>query len=282
MEERHELIDEQHDILTHPGRRNKIYVLSVDPVLAADVYDRIHEDNRLEDCEIVRPHATGIREAVEEIGRIAPDTTTARLLILDVRRATLPKLRGVFNTIVGYNRKDFNKLCFTILIGDGPPTLFANGRGVDVFVLYLASHRVDYHPAVFFFDPLLHYEPGEIEARAIDDEFTLPDAIPRRLRPHFRRSDDVNVGKIRRFFRAAGKDAETRHRRRRMLKRMYKQRIAEQFPGRENRLKAWMSRRGLHLATERLNLYPLYFEDWVHDLLQKARRNASATPRRAG
>ncbi|MBN1458743.1 MAG: hypothetical protein JXA57_04350 [Armatimonadetes bacterium] len=274
MEERQELIDEQHDILTHPGRRDKIYILTVDPVLAADVCDRIHEDTRLKDCELIRPHATSIRDAVEEIAQTAKDTTTARLLILDVRRASLPKLRSVFNAIVGYNRKDFNKLCFTILIGDGPPTLFASGRGVDVFVLYLASHRVDYHPAVFFFDPLLHYEPGEVEARAIDDEFTLPNAIPRRLLPHFRKSDDVNVGKIRRFFRATGKDPETQHRRRRMLKRMYKRRIAEQFPGRESKLKAWMSRRGLHLATERLNLYPLYFEDWVYDLMQKARDNA--------
>lgn len=277
MEERQELTDEQHDILTHPGRRDKIYILSIDPMLAEDVHERISEDARLEICEVWRPQAVDIRDAVDEISQAAPETTNARLLVLDVRRASLPKLRGVFNAIVGYNRKDFNKLCYTILIGDGPPTLFAPGRGVDVFVLYLAAHRVDYHPAVFFFDPLLHYEPGELEARAIDDEFTLPDAIPRRLRPHFRQADNVNVGKIRRFFRATGKDPETRHRRRRMLKRMYKKRITEQFPGRENRLKAWMSRRGLHLATERLNLYPLYFEDWVFDLMEKARRNATAS-----
>ncbi len=277
MEERQELIDEQHDILTHPGRRDKIYILTVDPVLGADVYDRIHEDTRLKGCELIRPHATSIRTAVEEIAQLARDTTAARILIFDVRRASLPRLRGVFNAIVGYNRKDFNRLCFTLLIGDGPPTLFADGRGIDVFVLYLASHRVDYHPAVFFFDPLLHYEPGEVEARAIDDEFTLPNAIPRRLLPHFRKSDDVNVGKIRLFFRATGKDPETRHRRRRMLKRMYKKRIAEQFPGREGRLKALMSRKGLHLATERLHLYPLYFEDWVHDLMQQARDNARAS-----
>ncbi len=274
MVERQELIDEQHDILTHPGRQDKIYILTLDLVLAADVYDRIHADSRLKDYEILRPRATGVREAVEEIGRMAPDTTKARLLVLDVRRATLPKLRGVFNAIVGYNRKDFNKLCYTILVGDGPPTLFGNGRGVDVFVLYLASHRVDYHPAVFFFDPLLHYEPGELEARAIDEEFTLPNAIPKRLRPHFRQNDNLDVDKIRRFFRATGRDSETRHRRRRMIKRMYRKRIAEQFPGRESRLKAWMSHRGLHLATERLNLYPLHFEDWVDDLMRKARHNA--------
>jgi hypothetical protein len=275
--ERQELIDEQHDILTHPGRRDKIYILTIDPVLAADVYERVHAYPKLKHCELVRPRATAVRDAVGEIAQFAQDTTTARILVLDVRRATLPKLRGILNAIVGYNRKDFNKLCYTVLIGDGPPTLFANGRGVDVFVLYLASHRVDYHPAVFFFDPLLHYEPGELEARAIDDEFTLPDGIPRRLIPYFQRSENVKVDKIRRFFRATGKDHETHRRRRRMLKRMYKKRIAEQFPGRERQLRAWMSRKGLHLATERLHLYPLYFEDWVYDLIQKARQNASAS-----
>ena len=43
MEERQELIDEQHDILTHPGRRDKVYILTVDPVLATDVYESEHE-----------------------------------------------------------------------------------------------------------------------------------------------------------------------------------------------------------------------------------------------
>jgi hypothetical protein len=272
--EREELIDEQHDVLTHPGRRDRIYILTIDPILAADVYERIHAYPKLANCELVRPRATAIRDAVEEITQFAQDTTTARVLILDVRRATLPKLRGAFNTVIGYNRRDINKLCYTVLIGDGPPTLFADGRGIDVFVLYLASHRVDYHPAAFFFDPLLHYQPGELEARAIDDEFALPDSIPRRLIPYFQKSENVKVDKIRRFFRAMGKGHEMYRRRRRMLKRMYKKRIAEQYPGREGQLKAWMSRKGLHLATERLHLYPLYFEEWVHDLIQRARQNA--------
>lgn len=274
MVERIELLDERQDILTHPGRQDRIYVLTVDPALGADVCERIGADDRLKDVELIRPRATSVRDAVEEIARMAPATTSARLLVLDVRRATLPKLRSVFNPIVGYNRKDFNKLCYTLLIGDGPPTLFANGRGVDVFVLYLASHRVDYHPAAFFFDPLLHYEPGELEARAIDDEFTIPNTIPRILRPHLAQSEDVNVGKLRRYFRATGKDAETKQHRQRKLRRMYRKHIAEQFPDRQEKLKAWMSRGGLHLATERLHLYPLHFEDWVVQSMVKARRNA--------
>ena len=46
-------------------------------------------------------------------------------------------------------------------------TGYQNGRGLDVFTIYLGAHRVDYHPAVFFFDPLLHYQPGELEMQAI-------------------------------------------------------------------------------------------------------------------
>jgi hypothetical protein len=31
----------------------------------------------------------------------------------------------------------------------------------------------------------------------------------------------------------------------------------------------------MRLATEKLHLYPLFLEDWVFDLIRKARRNAS-------
>jgi hypothetical protein len=32
---------------------------------------------------------------------------------------------------------------------------------------------------------------------------------------------------------------------------------------------------GLQLATEKINLYPLFFEDWVHNLMQRAQENAA-------
>jgi hypothetical protein len=187
---------------------------------------------------------------------------------------TLPRLRKPFNAIVGYNRRDFNKLCYTICIGDGPVNLFQDGHVVDLFVPYLASHRVDFHPAVFFFDPFLHYEPSDMRPQALDDEFVIPDAIPKRLVPYFR-SNATKVGPIRQFFRAVDKDEETRHQRRRTLRHLYKKRLAEQFPGHEDQFKDLLSRRGIQLASEKLNLYPLHFEDWVHELMRKARRNAS-------
>lgn len=281
MVEREELIDEKHDILSHQGRRNTLYILSIDRVLIADVYKRIRNDERLSHYRIKRPRAKTLDERIDELQAMAQETTKARLLIYDVRRATLPKLRRVFRDITGFNRKDFNRLCYTILIGDGPPTLFQNGRGLDVFTIYLGDHRVDYHPAVFFFDPLLHYEPDEAELRAIDDEFVVRDDIPKRLIPYFQNSDEASVGAVRRFFRAIDKDEETRAKRLKVLRGLYKKRFAEQFPDREKQLKAWTSYEGLKLATEKINLYPLYFEDWVHNLMQQAQENAVPPKKKA-
>ncbi len=277
VDERINLTDNEFDILSHPGRRDRIHVLTIDPILAEDICERLGADKRLRRYTVLCPRAAGVRSGVEEIEQMAQDTITSRLLILDVRRVTLPKLRRPFNAIVGYNRKDFNKLCYTICIGDGPVNLFQNGRAVDLFIPYLASHRVDYHPAVFFYDPFLHYEPKEMLPQGIDDEFIIPDKLPRRLGPYFK-NDGMRVDTIRRFFRATDKDEEIRKKRRRMLRHIYKKRLAEQFGEQENQFKDLLSRRGMQLATEKLNLYPLYFEDWVRELLRKARHNASNKP----
>ncbi len=278
MDERINLTDNELDILSHPGRRDRIHVLTIDPILAEDIRERLGADKRLRRYTVLCPRAAGVRSGLEEIEQMAQDTIASRLLILDVRRVTLPKLRRAFNAIIGYNRKDFNKLCYTICIGDGPVNLFQNGRAVDLFIPYLASHRVDYHPAVFFYDPFLHYEPNEMLPQGIDDEFTIPDKLPRRLGPYFK-NDGMRVDTIRRFFRATDKDEEIRKKRRRMLRHIYKKRLAEQFGEQAEPFKDLLSRRGMQLATEKLNLYPLYFEDWVRELMRKARHNASNKPK---
>jgi hypothetical protein len=273
-EETYHLTDDKEDILSHPRRRGQIHVLTIDPVLAADICERIGSDRRLKRYALICPRAASVRSAIEELELMAQETVSSRLLIFDVRRITLPRIRRTFNAIVGYNRRDFNKLCYSICIGDGPVNLFQDGRAVDLFVPYLASHRVDFHPAVFFYDPFLHYEPSELPAQALGDEFVIPDAIPKRLVPYFR-SEAMRVGAIRQFFRAVDKDEELRRKRLRMLRHVYKKRLAKQFPGQEDQYKALLSRRGIQLASEKMNLYPLYFEDWVCELMRKARRNAA-------
>ena len=273
MEDNNRLKDTIPDILSYPRRRNNIHILTLDPILATDVYERIHHDPRMKNYQLIRPQDKGIRDTVIEIDSMARDTVSSRLLIIDVRRATLPKLQRAYNKIVGYNRRDLNILCYIILIGDGPWDLFHAGKTLDVFVPHVASHRVDFHPAVFYYDPFLHYERDEIELRGIDDKFMLPDKIPRRLVTYFKKDQDIRVDKIRRYFRAADKDDEVRKKRQRRLRSLYKKRIAEQFPHHKGQLKTWLSRKGIRLASEKLHLYPLFFEDWVYNLMQKAAKS---------
>jgi hypothetical protein len=273
-EERYHLTDDKEDILSHPRRRGQIHVLTIDRVLATDICERIGADRRLKRYALVCPRADDVDSALEEIEGTARETVSSRLLIFDVRRITIPRLRRVFNAIVGYNRRDFNKLCYSLCIGDGPVNLFQDGHAVDLLVPLLAAHRVDYHPAAFFYDPFLHYEPSELPAQALGDEFVIPDALPRRLVPYFR-SEAMRVGTIRQFFRAVDKDEETRHKRRRMLRHVYKKRLAQQFPGQEEQFKDLFSRRGIQWASEKMNLYPFHFEDWVCELMRSAHRNAT-------
>ncbi len=269
MEDRINLEDFEEDILSHPSRRNSIHILTLDSILANDVYERIHNDERMKYYQLIKPQKTEIRQAVTEIDNMAVDTVFSRLLIIDVRRVTLPKLQRAYNKVVGYNRRDLNKLCHTILIGDGPFDLFQTGKTLDAFVPHLATHRVDFHPAVFFYDPFIHYEHDEIELAGVDEEFVLSDKIPKRLESFFKK-DDMNIDKIRQYFRAIDKPEEVRKKRQRKLKRLYKKRIVKQFPDDKEQLKALFSRRGIRLASEKMNIYPLYFEDWVYKLAKRA------------
>jgi len=269
--ERINLNDDKVDRLSHPSRKNIIHILSLDSILANDVYERLHNDKRMKFYQLIKPRKTEIRQAVEEIENMARETTLSRLLIIDVRRATLPKLQRAYNKVVGYNRRDLNKICYTILIGDGPIDLFQDGKTMDVFVPHLATHRVDFHPALFFYDPFIHYEHGEIELAGVDDEFKLSDKIPKRLESFFKK-EDMNIDKVRHYFRAIDKPEEVVKRRQRKLKKLFKKRIIKQFPEQEEQLKALFSRRGIRLASEKMNLYPLYFEDWVYRLAKRAMR----------
>jgi hypothetical protein len=270
LDSTYHLEDRAQDILSHPRREDRIHILTLDPILALDVYERIHHDPRMKHYQLVTPRKASIKETIAEMRGMAQDTIFSKLLVIDVRRATLPKLQNIYNRIVGYNRRDFNRLCYTVLIGDGPVNLFQAGKSMDVFVPHLSAHRVDYHPAVFFYDPFLHYEPNEIQLQRMHDEFILPDKIPRRLVPYFREDQDIRVDRIRGYFRATGRTEQVKQKRLRKLRRLYKKRIAEQFPHHKDQLRAWLSREGIRLASEKLHLYPLFFEDWVYDLMKRA------------
>jgi hypothetical protein len=270
MEENHRqnVEDPGVDILSHSGRRNNIHVLTLDRILADDVYERIHSDPRTEACTVKRP-TKGIQHGPEEIEAMAPDTVSSRLLIIDVRKSTLPLLQHIYNKVVGYNRRDLNKLCYIILIGDGPINLFHSGKCLDDFVPYLAKHRLDYYPAAFFFDPFLHYEPDEISPNPTNLVSLLPVKLPKRLAYYFK-EQAITVADIRKFFRADGKTRKVKQKRLEKLTGLYKKRIEKQFSNDQCDLDALFTHDGIPLATERLHLYPFFFADWVFELIEKA------------
>jgi hypothetical protein len=264
--------DDGVDILSYSRRRNNIHILTLDRILSDDVYERIHSDPRTEGYTVKRP-TKGIQHGAEEIEAMAPDTVSSRLLIIDVRKSTLPLLQHIYNKVVGYNRRDLNKLCYIVLIGDGPINLFHSGKCLDDFVPYLAKHRLDYYPAAFFYDPFLHYEPDEISRNPADLVALLPTKLPKRLAYYFK-EQAITVADIRKFFRADGKPSQVKHKRHKKLIDLYKKRMNQQFSNEQCELDALFTHDGIQLATERLHLYPIFFEDWVFELIEEAGKAA--------
>jgi len=250
------------DILSHPNRQKKIHILTLDTVLADDIYERIHNDPRMEGYRLISP-----QPVVAEIHKAARDTVSSKLLILDVRRETLPLLQRAYTKVVGYNRRDLNRFVFMILIGDGPA--FQAGRTLDCFVLYLVAFRVDYCPMAFFYDPLLHYEPDELAYQGIDNPFVIDGKLPKSVAPCFTGRRHPTTEAVRQFFRAPGESEEIKAERSGILSNLYRKRLSKQFPKNKDQMDALFSKEGARLSSEKLHLYPLFFEDWVYDLMEK-------------
>lgn len=259
---------EEFDVLSYQQREPRIHILTLDRVLGWDIYDRLHNDSRTKFYELVVPKQADWKPRLEEIEAIVDRTVYARMLIMDVRRATIHKIQPAYNKIIGYNRKDLNRFCFTVLIGDGPLNLFGAGKSPDVFVPYLARLRIDYNSAIFFFDPFIHYEPEETES-SMDEDLVLPRKLPRRLASYFPEAG-VTVDSVRRFFRANEQNEAVKKQRLKTLASLYLKRIGEQFPRHKDLLRGLLSKNGAQFGSEKLNLYPIFFEEWVHELMQKA------------
>jgi hypothetical protein len=248
----------------------------MDHLLAEDVRERLAEDGRLEDVEVILPLDGDEGVTPGDIGKLARDTIQSRLVIFDVRRQTLPRLQEPFNRVAGFNRGDLNDTFYTLVIGDGPVNLFKPDSRMEVFASHLAKFRLDYGPAAYFFDPFVHYDLDELANVGIDRANTLPTEIPRRLAHGFV-GDEIDVRKVRRHFRAANKPPEKRARARRKrikaLAQFYKSRLKKVFPEERDRWEGLLTNVGCSITGEslRLHLYPLFFTDWVCDVLAKAR-----------
>ena len=271
-------------MLNYKDRKNRIHIITLDSVLAADVYERLKTSGRIPRVELILPtDITKSEITVDDIDKLALDTMTSRLLIIDVRSHTLPRLQQAYNKIVGYNRADFNVYCYTAVIGDGPANLFEEGGDIDDFMPHLARFRIDYSPAVFFYDPLLHYSHEEKLNMGIDRDNSIPVTIPHRLEKGFEsEGEHVTVEQVRSYFRVAGapnnkKETKKRKRLGRLAK-LYRKKIAKEFPEVKDQFIKCLKKGGYSFTGEalHLNTYPFYFEEWIADLLEKAKKAISA------
>ena len=103
----------------------------------------------------------------------------------------------------------------------------------------------------------------------MDEEFMLPSKPPRRLASYFPEAG-VTVDSVRRFFRAAEQSEAVKKQRFKTLAALYLKRIGEQFPRHKDLLRGVLTKNGAQLGSEKINLYPVFFEEWVHELMQKA------------
>ena len=101
-------------------------------------------------------------------------------------------------------------------------------------------------------------------------------ASSKRLEKGFK-GENIALSEAREYFRAGTLfgDARKRALRRRQnkLAKIYRKRIAREFPHHQDQLQAWLTREGYRLAGEALSLhlYPFFFDDWVFELMSRAR-----------
>ena len=263
-------------MLHYTDREDKVYIFTLDSVLELDIVERLSDELGFRAVEILTPGGGKENITVEDNDKLARDSLTGRLIIMDMRSQTQPTLQAVFNKVVCYNRADLNRYCYMILIGDGPVGFFRDQISLDTFAPHLAKMRIDCNAALYFYDPLLHYEYDEKRHLGIDRENQLLEVIPKRLEKAFE-GEKTTVRDLRPYFRAAKakgkKKAVKKEKRQRKLAKLFtKSTINGSRPEKEKFLKS-LSRKGYEIKGEslRLNVYPFFFERWAKRLLKKAR-----------
>ena len=263
-------------MINYKHRKNQIHILTLDNILATDLRKRLKAQPGLQRVKIILPSNSKNPFSVENIYNMALDTTCSRVLIFDVRNYTLVRLQQAYNKIVGYNRGDFNVYCYTVLIGDGPAEVIRPDIGLNIFVSLLAKSRIDYSPAVFFYDPLLNYGYDEKFLIGLESQYALPEKIPVNLQKGFN-GKDVNIKKIRQYLRAEHIEGdlkvEKKTQRLQRLWKLYQKIISEQYHDDIENTQKCLSMKGFGISGEalQLNVYPFYFEEWVAELMAKAK-----------
>ena len=96
---------EEFDVLSYQQREPRIHILTLDRVLGWDIYDRLHNDSKTRFYELVVPKQADWQHRLEEIEAIVDRTVYARMLIMDVRRATMPKIQQAYTKLPGTTAK---------------------------------------------------------------------------------------------------------------------------------------------------------------------------------
>jgi len=268
-------------MLHYEDRASRIHILTLDRVLASDVVERLHSQPGMESVELVLPVEGEGEITVADLARHARATTTSRVLVLDVRRQTKARLQGVYSDIVRFNRPDFNRYCYSVVIGDGPAGLLDPGKHLRALYPFLSDLRVDYSPAVFFTNPFLHYTYEETQVQAVHEGFALPTRMPRRLRKYFKRGD-ITLEQMSRYWRAADVPGDLRNakriRRQEELRALCMRILRDEFPQDAGEWAQTLTKEGYGLVGEplRISMYPFFFAEWVSDLTGRAQSAAQS------
>lgn len=248
----------------------------MDPVLLEDVYERLSEFPGFEAVELIKPADGHSPIQPDDILKSARDTITSRVLIMDVRNHTQARLQRAYSDIIRFNRPDFNRYCYTVLIGDGPRDFFDPQRGTKTLPAHLADLRLNYSAAAFFADPFLYYSTDEIQKMIMEDRNCLPERVSQRFEKYFQ-GDRPKLKKIRRHFRAASKQGDEKtaekNSRRKTLKRLFIKLVVDEFSEDKELIRQALSKDGLAVPGETLscNIYPFYFESRVLKVLRQAK-----------
>jgi hypothetical protein len=252
-------------LLTHTNRIDRICVLTLDRYLAGDVKERVSADSRMSSLEVLQPWRPGQSVQVQDVLRLAPLSTTCRLIVLDTRRRYLPRVQEAYNRVSCYNRQDFNRLCFSIIITDGPAGFPSADVGVGAFRAIIARARLDYSAAAVFFDPLIH-DPrlqyaGGIGDRSNELLVPEPDLLP---------STVWRLPDARSYLR--GPRGERSLRQGQVMAR-WAQYAFSRYPTWASSAEATMSADGAPVPGETLPLrtYPFHFEDFLNDCLNRTK-----------
>ena len=261
-------------MLHYRDRERRIQILTMNPILASDVYDRLHNYPGLETVKLVVPGDGKSEIKVEDIENLAHDTTKSAILIIDVCSWTHARLQRAYSDIVRFNRPDFKQFCYSVLIGDSPMG-YERGQKLNGISTFLSDLRVDFSPAVFFFTPFSLYSSQEKASMTLSQDELFPERIPQHFGKYFK-EQLPSLKRLSVYFRAAEVRDDIRpaeiKKRQEVLKKLYIKMFEEDFPDKSEQLIKAMSKEGYDMPGEplRINVYPFFFEEWVVDLMRKA------------